>query len=470
MADEALLREWVAAGESEVLEFKTRTSSGSRREAAETLTGMRNGGGGRVLFGVDARGEIVGQETSDKTVEDVVAEVLRISPAADASVERIALGDGHEVLAVTVSRGQQRPYTFKGLAYKRVGNSTVAVGQDEYNRLVVEAHHASERWENTAADGWTVDDLDHAELVRTIDEAIRRGRLSDPGTRDPTELLRGLGLVDNRALTRAAVVLFARQERLMPAYAQCRVRLARFKGVDKGEFIDNRQYEGNAFDLLVKSDRFLREHLPVAGRVVGGIFERVDDPIYPPEALREALANAFCHRDYAIGGGSVSVAIYDDRLEITSAGGLHFGLTVDDLYKPHDSLPWNPLIASVFFKRGVIETWGRGTIKMTQLTERVGLPRPEFEDVAGTLLVRFRPSRYLPPQRIGRDLTVQQQKILAVLANRGSVALGRILEVLETNERRSVQTDLHFLRSLDLVEGTGHGRGARWRLREGPSE
>lgn len=213
--------------------------------------------------------------------------------------------------------------------------------------MLLEARHASDRWENSLASGWTVDDLDADELTRTIEEAIRRGRLSDPSTRDPRELLRGLGLLRDGGITRAAVVLFGRSDKLMPTFPQCRVRLARFKGIDKTEFIDNRQYEGNALDLLLRADRFLRDHLPVAGRVIGGIFDRSDDPIYPPEALREALANAFCHRDYSIGGGSVSVGIFDDRLEIASAGELHFGLTVDDLYGPHESLPWNPIIASV---------------------------------------------------------------------------------------------------------------------------
>jgi ATP-dependent DNA helicase RecG len=430
---------------------------------------MRNGKGGRVIFGIQPDGSVVGQEVSDKTVEQVVAELQRIQPAADFSVERIPLqGGAKEAIAVSVHRGAQRPYTYKGTAYKRLGNVTTAMSQAEYNRMLLEAHHASERWENAPADGWRVSDLDGDEIVRTVEEAIRRGRLGDPGTRDLGDLLRGLGLLTDGALTRAAVVLFARAERVMPTFPQCRVRLARFKGVDKTEFIDNRQYEGNAFDLLVRADRFVRDHLPVAGRVVGGIFERSDDPIYPPEALREALANAFCHRDYSIGGGSVSIAIFDDRLEISSAGGLHFGLTVEDLYRPHDSLPWNPIVASVFFKRGIIETWGRGTLKMTQLTTEVGLPRPEFEELAGALVVRFRPSRYLPPQRIGRDLTVQQQAILGALATRGSMALGRIQDVLGTKERRGVQTDLHFLRSLDLVVGEGHGRGARWRLKDQP--
>src|SRR5690606_26241607 len=127
-------------------------------------------------------------------------------------------------------------------------------------------------------------------------------------------------------------------ERELP---QCLLRVARFRGKDKNEFLDNRQFHGNTFDLLLKAERFLRENLPVAGRIQPNVFERIDDPLYPPVALREALANAFCHRDYSIGGGSVSVGVFDDRLEITSTGTLHFGLTPEMLYLPHESLPWN---------------------------------------------------------------------------------------------------------------------------------
>ena len=148
-------------------------------------------------------------------------------------------------------------------------------------------------------------------------------------------------------MLRAAVVLFGKQERLEARTPQCLLRVARFRGVDRTEFLDNRQLNGNVFRLLQLAERYLRESLPVAGRVLPGLFERVDDPLYPPLALREALANAFCHRDYSIGGGSVAVAIYDDRLEVTSSGTLHFGLTPAALLEPHESLPWNPLIARV---------------------------------------------------------------------------------------------------------------------------
>jgi ATP-dependent DNA helicase RecG len=181
------------------------------------------------------------------------------------------------------------------------------------------------------------------------------------------------------------------------------------------------------------------------------------------------MANAICHRDYSIGGGSVAVAIYDDRLEITSSGPLHFGLTVEDLFQPHESLPWNPLIAGVFYKRGIIESWGRGTLKMAELANLAGLPRPEIEEAGGCVTVRFRPSRYEPPQRIGHNLTAQQQAVLRILAGGRRRAVRQILlELGPQAGSRSVRDDLAFLKDLGLVHLEGHGRGARWFL-SGPT-
>ena len=141
---------------------------------------------------------------------------------------------------------------------------------------------------------------------------------------------------------------------------QSLLRVARFRGLDRMKFLDNCQFNGNAFTFLANAERFLRDTLPIAGRFEQDRFERIDELLYPPLATREALANALCHRDYSIGGGSVGGAVYDDRLEVTSSGSLHFGLTPEKLFAPHESRPWNPLIARTF--------------KMAELTRSAGLP------------------------------------------------------------------------------------------------
>ncbi len=453
------------AGESETLEFKR--STGEQRAAMHALTAMLNHRGGRVLFGVDPDRRVLGQQLSDRTLEDLAQEIGQIEPPVFPAIERIAVADGREVLAVSVPQGPGRPYSHRGTAYRRVGNVNARMSRDEYNRMLLESLHAERRWENEAAAGWTVADLDAAEIVRTVDEAVRRGRAEDPGTRDPAELLRGLGLLRDGQLLRAALLLFGRDDVLELRAPQCLLRVARFRGTDRTEFIDNRQFHGNVFALLQRAERFLRDSLPVAGRVLPGLFERVDDPLYPLLALREALANAFCHRDYSIGGGSVAVAIYDDRLEVTSSGSLHFGLTPAALMAPHESLPWNPLLARVMYRRGLIEQWGRGTLKIVELLEQAGLPRPTIEDAGGCVTVRFLPMRYVPPQRVARDLSDRQRAVLALLESSvGGLALREMRARLGQGVADwELKNDLAFLKQLDLVEPAGRGRGAYWSFR-----
>lgn len=458
------VRAAAAGGESEMLEFKR--STGEQRAAMHALTAMLNHRGGRVFFGVEPDGRVVGQQVSDRTLEDLAQEIGHIEPPVFPAIERVVIADGREVVVVTVAQGAGRPYSHRGTAYRRVGNVNARMSRDAYNRMLLERLHAERRWENEPAEGWAVADLDADEIVRTLEESIRRGRAEDPGTRDPLALLRGLGLARDGVLLRAAVVLFGREEALELRSPQCLLRVARFRGTDRTEFIDNRQFHGNVFNLLQRAERFLRDSLPVAGRVMPGLFERVDDPLYPLLALREALANAFCHRDYSIGGGSVAVAIYDDRLEVTSSGTLHFGLTPDALLAPHESLPWNPLIARVLYRRGVIEQWGRGTLKIVELLAQAGLPQPAIEDAGGCVTVRFAPARYVPPQRVAHDLTDRQRAVLALLeASHGGLALRDIRAGMGGQATEwEVKGDLLLLRQLGLAESAGWGRGAFWRL------
>jgi len=119
---------------------------------------------------------------------------------------------------------------------------------------------------------------------------------------------------------------------------------------------------------------------------------REDRPRYPPRATREALANALCHRDYTIPGGAVAVAMYDDHLEIVSPGGFHFDIEPAKLVQPHESRPWNPIIADVFYRAGVIERWGMGTLKMLDWCREFENPLPEWKEQAGSVYVTFLPA------------------------------------------------------------------------------
>ncbi len=454
-----------AAGESERLELKSTT--GQRREAAKTACAMLNHQGGLIIIGATPDGMVAGQQVGGNTIEQLSREFQDIEPSAFPSIERIPVTADREVLLIRVSRGDMAPYRHRNEAYRRVGNTNRRMSRDDEHRMFLERVHTEQRWENQPAKGWTMDDLDAVEIRRTVNEAIRIGRLSDPVPDGLDEMLQGMGLLKDGALLRAAVALFGREQSIVTAseWTQCLLRVARFGGVSRtADFTDNRQFRGNAFALLAHAERFLSDNLPIAGRFVPDSFVRVDEPLYPREALREALANALCHREYTDGGGSVGLGIYDDRLEITSTGSLHFGLTPEMLFLPHASRPWNPLIANGFYLRGIIERWGRGTNKMADMTTAAGLPRPEIEDFAGAVTVRFRPGRYVPPRQAPLDLSERQRNILLILDGApNGLAFREILPLLSKSyTEQQVRYDLSILRDLNLVCSSGRARGARW--------
>ena len=448
----------VARGESDTREFKKSTAE--REAAMKTLCGMLNGSGGRVLIGVTETGKVRGQVVSDATLKDLAHVYAQFEPPAAVRQQRVALANGHEVFVVEVDKSPAGPHTFHGRPYRRLNSTTSVMPQAEYQRRLLDRDHATMRWENRMAPGSPA--LDMAEVGRTLSDAVAAQRLDSPIT-DPADALRKLALVAGESTTQAAVVAFAVEP--FPDYPQCALRLARFRGVTKAEFLDQQQLTGHAFKLLREADVFLRRHLPVAGRFESGVMERIDEPLFPPLALREALVNALIHRDYSIVGGAVSVAVYDDRLEVISTGTLPFGLTVSDLVRDHESRPRNPLLADLFYRRGLIEKWGRGTQKIIDLCVAAGHPPPEFDERAGDVVVRFLPSGYVPPHRVVHDLTDRQRRILHALRDRKPVRAEVIRKTIAPDlPDRTFRHDLKSLKDWGLIRTVGRGTGSAWVL------
>lgn len=104
--------------------------------------------------------------------------------------------------------------------------------------------------------------------------------------------------------------------------------------------------------------------------------------------MREALANAICHRDYTA-SGTVQVRIYNDRMEVWNPGSLPNRLTVEDLYRDHPPLPRNPNLAKALYRARVIEQWGTGTLRIVQACASRNMARPMFSSEMGMFKVRF---------------------------------------------------------------------------------
>ena len=200
-----------------------------------------------------------------------------------------------------------------------------------------------------------------------------------------------LKLTTNGKLKNAAAALFLRDTSQFPQFL---LRMARFRGNDKMEFIDNQRAYGNFFTLLDAGMAFFFKHLSLSGKIVG--FTREEKLEIPAEALREALTNALCHRMFHNTSSSVGIAIYDDRVEIENTGHLPDELTVETIKQSHHSFPQNPTIADVLFKTTFLENWGSGVGRMVDACKQANLPEPEFNQNAAFVWVTFKRATIQP--------------------------------------------------------------------------
>lgn len=377
------LEKTVAAGESETLELKETT--GQRKEACRTLCAFLNGNGGLVVFGVSRKGVLSGQIVSDETKRDLFELFGKFEPAASIATEWIAVSPDRVAIVCRVGAGAAKPYLWDGRAYKRVQSSTTAMRQEEYERMLSDRGGFRSPWELRPGEGLEIGDLDLDEVGKTARMAIEVGRLdSTTDTADTAAFLRKLKLAKSGEILNGAAVLFGGDD--LVGYPQCQLKMARFRGTGKNEFSDEKRISGNIFKLIDAGMRFCFDHLPLSAKVEG--LERTEKLEIPPEALREAILNALVHRDYSR-SAAVSLAIYDDRLVITSPGGLPPGKTASQLMEEHESEPRNFQIAHVLYLRKTVEAWGRGIERMVAACRSAGLADPVIEEKGGFVHLTF---------------------------------------------------------------------------------
>lgn len=386
-ANENELTRLIKRGEGLTLELKRSTAE--LREGMQTVCAFLNASGGIVFFGVRPDGVTEGQHISDKTLREIAQAFDRFEPPVNVPVERLPLESGREIIMLRVDgTSDSIPFTYEGRPFERVSNTTRKMSQERYEKLLLERAHSKRRWENQPADEVALKDIDREELLRIVEIARSVGRLVGPVGRSLPDALDRFGLRKNGRILRAAVVLFGKT--FLPDYPQCELRMARFRGTDKTEFLDQRQIRASAFKLLEEAELFCQRHFPLPAKIVPSQMRRVETPLIPPDAMREIFVNALIHRDYSIAGGAVSLAIFDDRVEVWSAGGFPKGITPDSLSGNHPSVQRNPIIADLFYRTGLIEKWGRGTNRVIAMCREAGVEAPTFQEIGPAALVTFR--------------------------------------------------------------------------------
>ncbi len=457
------LKALVSGGESENVEFKKSTAL--LNSAMQTLCAFLNNNGGIVLIGVTDNLKIIGQMINDGTKKEIAQDINRIEPKPDIKVEYLKIGEEKFIILLEVAKGHRAPYVYDGRAFHRLQSATMRMTQEEYEKLLFNRKPITNYWEELKANGFSLEDLDKNLIRQVVSTAIREKRLTDIATNDNIKvILKKLKLINGDELNNAAVVLFCKKNDKQ--FMQCHLKLARFRGIDKREFIDNKRIVGNAFELYEQGLKFLNNYLPVAAKIEVGNPQRVEKPAIPYDVLREALANAICHRDYSYTGGAINIAIYDNRVVISSIGRLPSDIKLSDLTKEHESHPRNPLIAKVFYLCKLIEQWGRGTEDIVKISVELGNPKPIFEESTGDFSVIF-PLRepiggYKQTEKY--SFTERQKKILKIIEEKSSSS-SEIKEKINANvSLRSIQVELNSLEKMGVIQREGAGKYVVWKM------
>lgn len=429
------INELISQTENVQVEFKETT--GQLERGMETLCAFLNGEGGTVLFGITDKGKIIGQEVADTTKRCIAEAINRLEPLATVQVSYIPLLDSSKkIIALHVEESRlNRPFCYKGRPYYRIESMTSTMPQTVYNKLLIKRDEAKYRWELFENAKLSLQDMDENEILKTVRLGIECGRLPENTENNIPIILEKFGLLTDGVLNNAAAVLFANRELI--EYPQCLLRLARFKGTDKMVFMDNQRIQGNLFKLLDAAMAFIFKHLSLSGTTES--LEREEHLTIPYKAIREGVINSLCHRQLRTPGGSVGIAIYDDRVEIENPGTFPHDWDIEKMKSEHCSQPQNPLIANVLYKRKLLENWGRGISLMTEECLKANLPEPEFKLSNGFVILIF---RYGDNNRISTTQephknhisTIQVQSIVDVIEY-NTYSVKEIMELLALKNR-----------------------------------
>ncbi len=223
-------------------------------------------------------------------------------------------------------------------------------------------------WDQEPMPGLTRDDLDRQAIKRWLEVV---------GERPTDAKLRGLGVLAEYAgqlvPTRAGIILFGREQAIH--FPDAQIRCVQFRGADKSKpLVKSEDRDDTVLDGIEAAIRFIERNTDRIVRITART-QREELDLYPPPAVREVLNNAVAHADYAVEGASIFVALYSERLEISSPGTWPPGFSRED-FESGVSLRRNKAISRVLMRLGVIEGYGSGYDRVIAACREDGSPSP----------------------------------------------------------------------------------------------
>lgn len=418
------------------------------KDIAETLVAFANADGGELIVGVEDDGKITGIPHSEAVVSMMFGapqtHVMPETPLPIPKIRKVKYGESL-VLYFSVAKGSQFVHlTSDGRCLQRFDTESRPVASESirYSR----EEQRSREYDREYVDGASVLALD-SEMLRIVGNKLM------PGT-SHEKLLQYLDLAEygpsGLQLRRAALLLFARE--IEHWHPRSQVRVMRVRGVQLGAGQDynideDEVVRGNVLQLLESAWELTRRYLVQTRFSADSLFH--ESVMYPEEASREALINAIAHRDYSAEGIGVEVRVYDDRMEVTSPGGLLTGITVEQLQKQvgvHQSR--NAYIARVLREIGYMREMGEGMPRIFRAMKANDLVEPELNSEGPTFsIVLSQRSIFSRPDQewlraFGGILLSRDEQRVLLLGRDGHLItpneIIRSLEIVDTEDYRKV--------------------------------
>ena len=368
--------EEIVRGESRNVEFKVTLPKESEKYT-KSVVAFAKSQGGKLIFGVDDKTREVAGVDEDElfrmmdSISNAISDSCR--PQIVPNIEPQTV-DAKTVIVVTVTPGANRPYYLKSKGkdkgiFSRVAGTSRPAYPEKVKELELEG--ARIYWDELTCIGYEVTD----EMVKKLcDDILRfRNKMGLP-KRDVTltQLINWKLLKkENDSLMASNAFALMTSDYFSFSKTQCAV----FRGTERTVFLDKREFSGPIYEQIVEATDFVLRNIRLGATIDGLV--RKESYELPLEAIREMIINAHCHRNL-MDDSCIQVAIYDDRLEVTSPGGLYNGLTYEELMNGHSKIR-NRAIANVFNKMGLVESWGTGVKRILCAARDYGLPTPSFQ-------------------------------------------------------------------------------------------
>lgn len=418
-----------------------------RDDHLKWVCAFANAQGGVLDIGRNDTGTVVGLPDAQRLLEDLpnrMRDLLGIVAAVDLLEE-----NGREFIRIKIEP-YPYPVSYKGEYHVRVGSTKQVLKGAALDRFLLS--RTGKRWDAAPVPGVAVDDLDADVLAKFRQRAARSKRLGiDALEAEDAELIEKLHLTDGAYLKRAAVLLFHPDPERFVTGAF--VKIGYFEND-----ADLRYHDEVHGDLFAQVDRtmdlLLTKYLKASIHYEG--VQRVETYPVPEPALRETLMNAVAHKDYA-SGIPIQISVYADRVQFWNNGQLPDAWTVERLKSKHPSQPYNPDIANVFFRVGMIEAWGRGIEKVMQAcrAQRMDPPEFSFEQIGLTVSFKLGPAPGPSRDQAGTKPALSRHQAAVLRKAREESGLATLMEVTgRANRTKFRHQVLNPLLESGLVEMT----------------